>query len=184
MKLTPLLNTNTTVHPWINKAFTVSANEAAIFSWQPHPCPHGYSSSDSCITLRQLWFLADVLFSQFKESAYALQRYHPSFIHLKIPKSQFAENMKKPTENIFFWFLERTQMEPIRVQLIQQLQLRLCLSLDSYIALRLRSRSIRLEWVDPMETRSSIQNGVGNQVRIPHLLWECPELSCAFLFLL
>ena len=181
MRLTPLLNTDTTVDTRINKAFTMPANEAAIFSWQSYPCPHGYFSSDSCIPLRQLWLPADILFSQFKESTNALQRYLPSLIHQEIPKPRFAEDMKR-RRAISSFAIVTMKKESTWIRQIQQLQV--LAAFDSNTVLHLRSQSIHLEWADQQGIRSSNQNGAGNLVQAPCLDSEHPQLSCVFLFLL
>lgn len=167
MRLTPLLNANTTVDTRINKAFTMPANEAAVLRGQSHPCPHGYSSGDSRIPLRQLWFLTDVLFSQFKESADALQCNLPSLIHQEIPKLRFAEDMKRRQSISSFGIPATKKPQSTWIRLIRQLQVRA--PCDSYIALRLRSQSIHLERVDQWGMRSGIQNDVGSPVPAPRL---------------
>jgi len=82
VRFTSLLQTDTTVDAWVNKAFTVSTNHLSIFCGHPHPSPHGDSSRNLGVALRQFWFFADVLFCQFEKCVYPLQGYVPSFIHL------------------------------------------------------------------------------------------------------
>jgi len=82
VRLAPLLQANTTVDAWVDKAFTMPANHPPIFLGQSYPRPHGDSPRNLSVVLRQLWFFADVLFCQFEERVNSLQCYVPSFIHL------------------------------------------------------------------------------------------------------
>jgi len=76
-----LLNADTTVDAWVNKAFTVATDHAPIFGWQSQFGSHGDFPRNLRITLRQLGFLSNLFLSQTKESVNALQRYPSSFIH-------------------------------------------------------------------------------------------------------
>jgi hypothetical protein len=49
----PLLDTDTTVYTWVNKAFAMPTDQAAVLNWQPQPSAHGYSSGDFNVMLRQ-----------------------------------------------------------------------------------------------------------------------------------
>jgi hypothetical protein len=56
-----LLNTDTTVDAWIDKAFTVSTNHASILCWQSQFGSHGDSAGNSHVTLRQRGFFTNFL---------------------------------------------------------------------------------------------------------------------------
>jgi hypothetical protein len=77
-----LLNTDTTVDTWIDKAFTMPTNHAPILCGQSQFGSHGDSSGNSHVTLSQLGFFSNFLLSQTKENVNALQGYLASFIHL------------------------------------------------------------------------------------------------------
>jgi hypothetical protein len=59
-----LLHADTTVHVWIDKAFTIPTNQASVFSWQSYSCFHGDSSGNLSVTLRSRRFLSDVALGQ------------------------------------------------------------------------------------------------------------------------
>jgi hypothetical protein len=81
MGFPPLLNANTTVDPWINKAFTMFADHASILFWQSQFGSHSDFSCYLGVTLCQLWFFSDVLLSQTKKGVNALYGYLSGFIH-------------------------------------------------------------------------------------------------------
>lgn len=101
-----LLNADTTVDAWVNKAFTVPANHAPVLGWQSHPCSHSDFSRNQCVALSQFWFFTDVLFSQPEKSPNALQGYLSSFIHLcSFPVCARREDMKTCPQYPLFGFL-------------------------------------------------------------------------------
>jgi hypothetical protein len=76
-----LLDANTTIHAWQNKAFTVSASETLILFWQSGSGPHGDFPRDGNISLSQLRIIVNGLFCETEESVDALQSYALSGIH-------------------------------------------------------------------------------------------------------
>jgi hypothetical protein len=72
MGLSPLLNTNTTVNAWVDKAFTVPANHPSVFFWQPQFDSHSNFPRNLSVTLRQLGFFSNFFLSQTKESTNTL----------------------------------------------------------------------------------------------------------------
>jgi len=102
-----LLNTDTTVDAWINKAFTMSTNHAPILCWQSQFGSHSDSSGNGHVTLRQLGFFSNFLFSQTKQSLNTLQSYLASLIQvsgsLLASAIEFLFNFLNLSE-ILFWF--------------------------------------------------------------------------------
>jgi hypothetical protein len=76
-----LLNADTTVHAWIDKAFTMPADQTAIFGWQPDSRSHGNSAGNRRVALSQLRFLSYILLRQFEERSNMIQSHLASFIH-------------------------------------------------------------------------------------------------------
>ena len=77
-----LLDADTTIHSWQDKAFTISTNKATILFWQFGSGPHGDFPRDVNISLSQLWILVNGLFCETEESTDALQSYVFGGIHL------------------------------------------------------------------------------------------------------
>jgi hypothetical protein len=76
-----LLNADTTVDAWIDKAFTMPADQTAIFGWQSDSRSHGNSAGNRRVALSQLWFLSYILLCQFEERSNMIQSHLASFIH-------------------------------------------------------------------------------------------------------
>ena len=81
MRFPLLLDANTTIHAWQDKAFTMSANETLILFWQSGSGPHGNFPRDGNISLSQLRILMNGLSCETEESVDALQSYALSAIH-------------------------------------------------------------------------------------------------------
>jgi hypothetical protein len=77
----PLLDTNTTVHTGINKAFTTPTNQSPILHGQPNLRAHGDSPGDFSIALRQPRFFMDGLFRQAKKNMNAFHGNAFGFVH-------------------------------------------------------------------------------------------------------
>jgi hypothetical protein len=98
-----LLNADTTVLAWVNKAFTMPANHAPVLGWQSHPCSHSDFPRDQSVALSQFWFFTYVLFSQPEKSSNPLQGHLSSFIHLcSFPACIRGEDMKICPQYLFF----------------------------------------------------------------------------------
>jgi len=82
VRLSSLLQANTTVDAWVDKAFTVLTNHAPVLCWQPQLGSHSDSSSDFNVALRQFRFFLNLCLSQTKKRVNAPQGYLSSFIHL------------------------------------------------------------------------------------------------------
>jgi len=77
----PLLDTDTTVYTWVNKAFAMPTDQAAVLNWQPQPSAHGYSSGDFNVTLRQPRFFMYGFFCEAKKNVNAFHCYVFGFVH-------------------------------------------------------------------------------------------------------
>jgi hypothetical protein len=84
-----LLDTNMTIYARQDKAFTVSANETSILSWQSGSGSHGDFPRYSDITLSQVGVFMNGLSGKAEESMDALQSYLSSGVH--IPKDSSAQ---------------------------------------------------------------------------------------------
>jgi hypothetical protein len=76
-----LLNADTTVDAWIDKAFTVPTNHAPIFGWQSQLGSHCDSSRNLNVTLRQFMILTNHSLSETKKGANPLQSDLLSLVH-------------------------------------------------------------------------------------------------------
>jgi len=76
-----LLDANTTIHAWQDKAFTMSANETLILFRQSGSGPHSDLPRNGNISLSQLRILMNGLSCENEESVDALQSYAPSGVH-------------------------------------------------------------------------------------------------------
>jgi len=77
----PLLDANTTIHAWQDKALTISANEPPIFFWQSGSGSHGNLPCDFNISLRQLRIFVNNLYCETEESTDALQSHMLGSLH-------------------------------------------------------------------------------------------------------
>ena len=76
-----MLDANTTIHAWQDKAFTMSANETLTLFWQSGSGPHSNLPRNGNISPSQLRILMNGLFCETEESVDALQSDALSGIH-------------------------------------------------------------------------------------------------------
>jgi len=78
----PLLDAHTTVYAWVNKAFTIPADQSAVLNGQAKPSAHGDFSRDFNVTLRQPWLFVYDFLCEAKENVDAFHGYAFGFVHL------------------------------------------------------------------------------------------------------
>lgn len=87
----PLLDAHTTVYAWVNKAFTMPADQSAVLNRQAKPSAHGDLSCDFNITLRQLRFFMYGFLCETKKNMDAFHSYAFGFVHLLESTPSYVE---------------------------------------------------------------------------------------------